>query len=104
METLLTNPDAEPELFTEAHLHPEKADFDRIYEGFDAAVDWPTAAFYEPLMKKYPDAKVILSVRDAEGWFKSASNTIFANVNLDMPEGVPEHRKRAIEMAKTGKA
>ncbi|ORZ01265.1 P-loop containing nucleoside triphosphate hydrolase protein [Syncephalastrum racemosum] len=100
MEELMLNPNSEPHLFTEAYFHPEKADFDRIYQGFDAAVDWPTAAFYEPLMKKYPEAKVILSVRDAEGWYKSASNTIFKNVD-GLPEGTPEHRVRAVEMAKT---
>jgi hypothetical protein len=27
-------------------------------------VDWPGAAFYEKLMERYPDAKVILTVRD----------------------------------------
>ncbi|KAI9494355.1 P-loop containing nucleoside triphosphate hydrolase protein [Zychaea mexicana] len=66
------------EMFTEAYEHPEKAvDWDFIYDGFDAAVDWPTCSFLEPLMQKYPDAKVILTVRDPDSWYQSMRNTIF---------------------------
>ncbi|KAI8149847.1 P-loop containing nucleoside triphosphate hydrolase protein [Fennellomyces sp. T-0311] len=66
------------EMFTKAYEHPEEAvDWDYIYEGFDAAIDWPTCAFVEPLMKKYPDAKVILTIRDPDSWYRSMGNTIF---------------------------
>lgn len=34
-------PNRHPEMFTEAFKHPEKpVDWDTIFEGFDAAVDW----------------------------------------------------------------
>lgn len=53
------------------------SDWDVIYGEFVAAVDWPTAAFWRPLMEAYPDALVILSLRtDAEEWFASAGSTI----------------------------
>jgi hypothetical protein len=42
-----------------------------------AAVDWPSSYFYEQLMEDFPDAKVLLSVRDAEGWARSMRNTIW---------------------------
>ena len=33
--------DRNPEIFTEAYLYPDKpVDWDKAYEGFDAAVDW----------------------------------------------------------------
>jgi hypothetical protein len=58
-----------------------------IFEGYEAAVDWPTAAFYAELMTAYPDALVLLSTRaDAAAWWKSASDTIFAAI---MSDGVP---------------
>merc|ERR1712137_456649 len=38
-------------------------DFEAIYAGYGAAVDWPTAAFWQELAAAYPDAKVILSSR-----------------------------------------
>src|SRR3979411_1012948 len=36
----------------------------KLMAGYQAAVDWPTCAFYEELMQAYPDAKVLLTVRD----------------------------------------
>lgn len=73
----------------EVFAHPEslplwseaadgRADWDRIFKGYRAAVDWPTATFYEELATHYPGAKVILTERDPESWFKSTQATIFA--------------------------
>lgn len=51
--------------------------WDRLLEGYQATVDWPGCTFYRELMDAYPDAKVVLSVRDPERWFESANATIF---------------------------
>ncbi len=48
-----------------------------LFKGYQATVDWPGCTFYKPLMAAYPEAKVVLSVRDPERWFESASKTIF---------------------------
>lgn len=54
-------------------------DWDLVFDGFAAAVDWPTAAFYRQLMERYPDAVVLLSTRtDAAEWYKSAQATILS--------------------------
>ena len=53
-------------------------DYDLIFKGgkklmndpYTATCDWPSTAIWEQLMEKYPDAKVILTLRDAEGWYK----------------------------------
>ncbi|ORY95641.1 hypothetical protein BCR43DRAFT_493343 [Syncephalastrum racemosum] len=74
----LNEPGQRPELFVEQYNHPESNHWDTIYQGFDAAVDWPTAAFVEPLMRRYPDAKVILTERDPDAWVESMKNTILA--------------------------
>ena len=42
-----------------------KPDWDAIYSGFHAAVDWPTSAFWRDLIEAYPRAKIILSSRSA---------------------------------------
>lgn len=55
----------------------EKMDWDAVFEGFDAAVDWPSSKYYKELAEYYPQAKVILSVREPEGWYKSTRETIF---------------------------
>jgi hypothetical protein len=44
---------------------------------YGAAVDWPAAAFWPEIAAAFPDAVILLSTRDAEGWWRSASNTIF---------------------------
>jgi hypothetical protein len=56
--------------------------WDTVFDGYAAAVDWPTAAFYGELMDVYPDAIVVLSTRgDAEAWWRSASETIFPAID-----------------------
>ena len=54
------------------------ADWDEIFEGKDSIVDWPGSYHWRELMDVYPDAKVLLSVRDADSWFDSVSETIFS--------------------------
>ena len=44
---------------------------------FKAAVDWPASAFWEELSDAYPNAIIVLSQRDPEEWWQSASETIF---------------------------
>ena len=56
----------------------EPVDWDALYAGFAATVDWPSASFWETLAAKYPDALILHSERaDAETWYASASATIF---------------------------
>lgn len=62
----------------EAAWRGEPVDWDDLLEGYEAAVDWPACAFYEELMERYPEAKVILTVRDPERWYESVRNTIYA--------------------------
>jgi Sulfotransferase domain len=74
---------------TEVFAHPEHtwfwisawrgdpADWDGVLGEYEAAVDWPACTFYEELMKRHPDAKVILSVREPERWYESVRNTIY---------------------------
>ncbi|HWC33412.1 MAG TPA: sulfotransferase [Mycobacteriales bacterium] len=52
-------------------------DWEQLYAGFGATVDWPSGPFWAPIAEAYPDALILLSVRDADAWWKSASSTIF---------------------------
>lgn len=54
-----------------------KADWDALFRGYQAATDWPVAAYYKDLMSVYPDAKIILTVRDPDRWHRSVMNTIY---------------------------
>ena len=72
----LEDPTLNPDDFTAAHLDKDNADWDKLYERFDAAVDWPTVGYYKHLLKKYPDAKVILTIRSADSWYESIRDTV----------------------------
>ena len=52
-------------------------DWDRIYKGYESAVDWPTAGFFRELSAAYPSAKFILTTRTPESWAESFSETIY---------------------------
>jgi hypothetical protein len=52
-------------------------DWETLFHGYEAIVDFPGASFYPEILKQYPQAKVILTVRDAEQWYDSAVNTIY---------------------------
>lgn len=52
-------------------------DWDRVFAGYRSTVDWPGAAYWRELVEVYPDAKVILTVRDPQRWYDSAATTIF---------------------------
>lgn len=58
----------------------EAVDWSLIFDGYAATVDWPSGAFWRELSAFYPDSLVILSYRDAEAWWKSASSTIFPSM------------------------
>lgn len=53
-----------------------EADWDALYDGFNSAVDWPTASFWRELAQAYPNASFVISSRSAESWYDSFSETI----------------------------
>ena len=55
----------------------EAVDWDALYTGYRATVDWPSASFWRELRAVYPEAKVILTLRDSQQWYTSVMNTIW---------------------------
>jgi hypothetical protein len=64
--------------YWEAAADGKPVDWEEVFAGYGSTVDWPGATFYKQLADAYPDAKVILTVRDAEAWFASTQATIFS--------------------------
>ena len=54
----------------------DPVDWDRVFDGFQSTTDFPACVYYKELCTTYPDAKVILSVRDEDRWHTSVINTI----------------------------
>jgi hypothetical protein len=55
-----------------------EAPWAEIFAGQRSSVDWPGGYFYRELMEAYPEAKVLLSVRDPQAWEPSFRETIWA--------------------------
>ena len=56
----------------------EKVNWKRFFRKYNSVVDWPTCSLYKQLMNEYPDAKILLNVRDPEKWYDSMHETIWA--------------------------
>ena len=61
----------------EAARRGEKVHWQQFLAGYEVAVDWPACSFYEELMEAFPEAKVILTVREPEPWYASMQSTIY---------------------------
>jgi hypothetical protein len=51
--------------------------WDEILGGYAGTVDWPGGFFHRELAEAFPQAKVLLSVRDPEAWERSYRETIW---------------------------
>ena len=72
-------------------------DWDAIYDGYESAVDWPTAAFFRELSAAYPEAKFVLTHRSPESWAASFSETIYKL--LAGRDQAPEDMRPWLDMA-----
>ena len=71
MQNILLNKKDAKKWHNSIFKHNEKFDWEDIYKGYGACLDFPSCNYYKELMDYYPDAKVILTVRDSESWIKS---------------------------------
>jgi Sulfotransferase domain len=60
-----------------AAANGELPDWHKLFDGFAATVDWPSAGFWWEIAEAFPDAVIVFSHRDADAWWKSATRTIF---------------------------
>jgi hypothetical protein len=63
--------------FWEALEKGKTVDFDTFFRDYNAISGFPGYLFAREILEKYPNAKVILSVRDPEDWYDDISNTVF---------------------------
>jgi hypothetical protein len=65
-----------------------QVDWEGIFGDAKSTCDWPSARFYKELADAYPEAKVILTVRDAQGWVRSMRETVWA---INAPGKIMHH-------------
>lgn len=68
----------------------EDVEWSTLFEGYRATLDWPACAFWAELVAVFPDAKVLLTVRDPEAWRASFRATIGPVIEPPFPPGA-EH-------------
>jgi len=70
-------------------------DWEALFGGYRAALEWPAVGFLPELIELYPDAKVVLTLRDPEAWYESARETIFQALKLSAQNPDPVKRERS---------
>ena len=88
MSECFGNP-ANPPLWLEAARG--RPDWDAIFKGYVAAVDYPACGFWRQLADRYPEAKVLLTVRDPDKWFDSTRETILSDGIRELTGLTPDH-------------
>lgn len=68
-------------------------DWNDLFAGYGATVDWPACAFWRELTAHWPEAKVILTERDPERWYESVRETIYLALTREIPPEAPEHAR-----------
>jgi len=63
----------------------EGPEWGQFFDGFAATVDWPAAGLWQQIHDAFPDALVLLSVREPDVWWASASRTIFPAIASGIP-------------------
>jgi len=80
----------------------ESEDWETLFDGYAASVDWPAAAFWPELASANPDAIVLLSTRSTpETWWASMERTIVEVLMTDIPadnQALAAHRAMVIDL------
>lgn len=75
MVDVFQNPDHVPHW--DAAARGETVDWDALLEDYRSTANWPGCTFYREFAERWPEAKVVLGVRDPGSWYESVDRTIF---------------------------
>ncbi|HJO93729.1 MAG TPA: sulfotransferase [Victivallales bacterium] len=63
--------------------------FSQLLNNYDAILDLPGCLVIDKLINYYPNAKVILTIRNPEEWYNSIINTIYPTVYMPVHNNIP---------------
>jgi len=95
MIDLIVGEDREALIPKWAKVADGEADWHDVFDGFEATVDWPAAARWREICDAFPDAPVLLNVREFDGWYRSMQNTIRA-AKVTPPETLKQDANRPL--------
>jgi hypothetical protein len=77
----------------QAALDGNSPNWPEFFADYEAAVDWPSSAFFRELCAAFPSAVVVLSVRDsARTWWESANATVLPTAWHEQPPELAQWR------------
>jgi hypothetical protein len=85
----------------------QTVDWDALLTGYHSTCDWPACTFWAELLQANPDAKVVLTRRDPDAWYRSMNKTIFESLDRPIDEDddpvVADHQRmtRALVIDRT---
>ncbi|MDP4511526.1 sulfotransferase family protein [Nonomuraea turcica] len=65
-------------------------DWDQVLRGYQSTQDWPASHFWREQAEVYPDAKIILTVRDPHRWYASMQALIANGPGRKLPPSLPD--------------
>jgi hypothetical protein len=78
----------------ERAVRGEDVQWETLFEGYSATVDWPACAFWREIACANPDAPILLSTRDsAQTWWTSFEQTIVVALQGPMISDQPDLRR-----------
>jgi hypothetical protein len=75
----------------------QRLDWGRVLAGYQATQDWPASHFWREQAAAFPEAKVILTVRDPHAWFVSFRTLIGRRAALPDRAEIPEQAAAAMD-------
>jgi hypothetical protein len=84
--------------FWDALNKGEPVDWASVFAGYQSQVEWPGAHYWRELRHAFPDAKVILTVRDPDTWFDSIMETIIPSIAVGRTKYADPHQRAVSEM------
>jgi hypothetical protein len=66
-ENVHFDPNLVPFLFEDRHAY----NFSHRYDSVDSVEDLPVALYYEEMLREYPNARFVLTIRDPAAWYQS---------------------------------
>ena len=97
MEEVFAYPEQVP-VWQAIAMH-QPADWRAVFAGYRSQVDWPGAHVWRQLCEAFPKAKVVLSVRPEDSWWKSFSATIAKLISEPDAHPLPPHIRAMLDSA-----
>ncbi len=73
-------------------------DWNEVFNGYNSQIDWPGAHYWRSTISAFPNAKVVMSVRPAELWWKSFDKTIGKLMEVYPTLDIPPFMSEILDM------